>query len=586
MKALATHLSMPPLCWVGLTLWVVALFAGRAHAQVPALGNLGTPAHQTAGLSSGKDLTAAKPKPKAYRLNSGGRSVQTASGRFDADQYYSPSSSAAATTASIAGTADQALYQSERYSTNGMLSYAVPVRNGTYSVVLHFAEIYWTRPGQRVFDISLEGRLVRSHYDIVAKVGPLTATSETLRVTVADGVLNLDLRVPYESGGADQAKLSALEVLPTSATNQRPVADAGPAQTATLPAVLYPPAPTASITLHGTGTDADGVVTGYSWTQLSGPLPAVFSSPVSATPLVSGLVAGTYVFGLVVSDNEGATSDVSTVTITVVPSPYEIVFPVNMGGSAGSTTRGWFYADKYPDFGSARASTTALISGTPDQLLYQSERYSTNGELHFSFDSGNGEYLVILHFAEIYWTQVGQRVFDVSLEGKKVLSNYDIVKKVGPLTATLESFVVPVTDGVLNLDFRVPYESGGVDQAKISAIEILRRIASNPAATSSSQRVAAVPAPVPVSAAVRDLRVYPNPSTGRFTLTCTVPQAQAATLTLSDQRGRTVQERTVHLEAGDNHVVNEVPKVEPGLYLLSLRPAEGPPQRQKLLIRP
>ncbi|RZK94655.1 MAG: T9SS type A sorting domain-containing protein, partial [Hymenobacter sp.] len=252
------------------------------------------------------------------------------------------------------------------------------------------------------------------------------------------------------------------------------------------------------------------------------------------------------------------------------------------GGSAGTIGIQEFIGIKPASRGGPRASTTAPISGTPDPFLYQTERYSTNGELHFAFDSGSGEYLVILHFAEIYWTQVGQRVFDVSLEGRKVLSNYDIVKQVGPLTATMESFVVPVTDGVLNLDFRVPYGNGGVDQAKISAIELFKRSTSGPAAASSSARVAAA-ATAPT---LRDLRVYPNPSTGRFTLTCTVPQAQTATLTLNDQRGRTVQKQTVQLEAGNNHVVSEVPGLEPGLYLLSLWPAEGPPQRQKLLICP
>jgi hypothetical protein len=54
----------------------------------------------------------------------------------------------------------------------------------------------------------------------------------------------------------------------------------------------------------------------------------------------------------------------------------------------------------------------------------------------------------------------------VSLEEKKVLSNYDIVKKAGPFTATIESFEVPVTDGVLNLDFRAPYGNGVLTKPK------------------------------------------------------------------------------------------------------------------------
>lgn len=149
-----------------------------------------------------------------FRLNAGGGTISTSLGAFAADQSYSANSATATTTAAIAGTDDDALYQTERYSTDGQLRYAVPVANGQYNVVLHFAETYWTQAGQRVFNIGLEGRTVRTNYDIVAKVGPLTATTETFQVQVIDGVLNLDLVVPYLSGGRDQAKLSALEILP------------------------------------------------------------------------------------------------------------------------------------------------------------------------------------------------------------------------------------------------------------------------------------------------------------------------------------------------------------------------------------
>ena len=61
------------------------------------------------------------------------------------------------TTAAIAGTTDDPLYQSERY---GDFSYAIPVATGDYLVTLKFAEIYWTQPGQRVFNVLLEGAKV------------------------------------------------------------------------------------------------------------------------------------------------------------------------------------------------------------------------------------------------------------------------------------------------------------------------------------------------------------------------------------------------------------------------------------------
>ena len=46
---------------------------------------------------------------------------------------------------------DQTLYDSERYGNT--FSYGINVPNGTYTVALKFAELYWTSAGQRVFNV-------------------------------------------------------------------------------------------------------------------------------------------------------------------------------------------------------------------------------------------------------------------------------------------------------------------------------------------------------------------------------------------------------------------------------------------------
>ena len=74
-----------------------------------------------------------------------------------------------------------------------------------------------------------------------------------------------------------------------------------------------------------------------------------------------------------------------------------------------------------------------------------------------------------LKFAEIYWTSAGQRVFDVSINGVPVLTNFDIVAQAGAkLTAIDKAFPVSVTGGQINIQFTTV-----VDNAKISAIEIV-----------------------------------------------------------------------------------------------------------------
>jgi hypothetical protein len=88
-----------------------------------------------------------------------------------------------------------------------------------------------------------------------------------------------------------------------------PTADAGSDQMIALP--------TTSVTLMGSGTAPAGSVVEYAWTQVSGPVTAVITSPASASTNVTGLTAaGTYVFQLTVTDNLGGTGT-ATVNITV-----------------------------------------------------------------------------------------------------------------------------------------------------------------------------------------------------------------------------------------------------------------------------
>lgn len=78
-----------------------------------------------------------------------------------------------------------------------------------------------------------------------------------------------------------------------------PLADAGPNQTLTLPAN--------STTLSGSGTDTDGTIVSYVWSQYGGPS-VLIGNANSPTAYISGLVAGKYYFRLTVTDNSGATA--------------------------------------------------------------------------------------------------------------------------------------------------------------------------------------------------------------------------------------------------------------------------------------
>jgi hypothetical protein len=105
----------------------------------------------------------------------------------------------------IAGTADPALYQSARVGTN---AYEFVVPNGAHTVKLKFAETVATGPGQRVFDVVLNGQFVLPMFDVYSDAGPRTADDKTFQVSVTNGMITL---VFYGEAGLPQM-ISAIEI--------------------------------------------------------------------------------------------------------------------------------------------------------------------------------------------------------------------------------------------------------------------------------------------------------------------------------------------------------------------------------------
>jgi malectin (di-glucose binding ER protein) len=92
----------------------------------------------------------------------------------------------------IAGTDDDALYQTQREGTNGYRFDALPA--GTYQVELSFAELGNIPAGLRVFDVKINGQVVLLDYDPVAAVGTFAADRRVFTVTVPEGgSINVEL---------------------------------------------------------------------------------------------------------------------------------------------------------------------------------------------------------------------------------------------------------------------------------------------------------------------------------------------------------------------------------------------------------
>ena len=76
--------------------------------------------------------------------------------------------------------------------------------------------------------------------------------------------------------------------------------------------------PINSVVLNGSGIDADGTIVSYAWSKLTGPSAFTLQNAATPTLTVTDLIVGTYVFRLVVEDNDTATG-LDDVTVVVSP---------------------------------------------------------------------------------------------------------------------------------------------------------------------------------------------------------------------------------------------------------------------------
>ncbi|XP_029389506.1 malectin isoform X2 [Mus pahari] len=124
-----------------------------------------------------------------------------------------------------------------------------------------------------------------------------------------------------------------------------------------------------------------------------------------------------------------------------------------------------------------------ILRSTPeDQILYQTERYN---EETFGYEvpvKEEGDYVLVLKFAEVYFAQSQQKVFDVRLNGHVVVKDLDIFDRVGHSTAHDEIIPMSIRKGKLSVQGEVStftgklyieFVKGYYDNPKVCALYIL-----------------------------------------------------------------------------------------------------------------
>ena len=141
-------------------------------------------------------------------------------------------------------------------------------------------------------------------------------------------------------------------------------------------------------------------------------------------------------------------------TTSGTATPVSSSAPLRVVASTTSVTDSTLHTFK-PDapyaVGGSLATSGHPVAHTYTQPLYQHSRTGLSG-----YDipvSTPGTYFVDLFVSETGGAQPGQRVWDVTADGRTVVRSVDVVRDAGPDTAWHVLFATPVTDGVLNLRF-------------------------------------------------------------------------------------------------------------------------------------
>lgn len=267
-------------------------------------------------------------------------------------------------------------------------------------------------------------------------------------------------------------------------------------------------------------------------------------------------------------------------------------YRVNSGSSTAININGktWSADNQYVFDNLEPYTNTRLtkINGTEEDLLYVKEQSSNadKAPFRYEFPVANGDYVVRLHFAELYWGApgsgfaggAGSRVMDVSLENKLRLINFDVTQEVGSATALVKNLPVTVTDGKLNINF-----SATVNRPMVVAVEVYSFRTSalaKPAGTDSLNVVS-------LEKTVKKVRVYPNPLQKRMMIEFPNNYTGNTNLQIMDAIGRTFNLGQVKLQPGTSNVQIDISHLllQPGFYYLKVTSETKKTEVIKLIVR-
>jgi hypothetical protein len=552
------------------------------------------------------------------------------------------------------------LFQTER---NGAaFAFGVAVPNGTYTVRTFHNELYFGQAGpsagagRRVFDILLEGDVVKDNLDLFVENnnGPLTLTFQDIEVT--DGRLDLGM-----TATENRASISGLAILSQS--------NSSPEDPAVYLNTSYQDDVTFQDNVYVSGGQYINSSNTKTYTNAKASNEKIFQSERYATvldfliPVENGTYtvktyhnelyfgkggpsakAGRRVFdilleekvvkddfdifvdgnnestiltfeGIEVSDgilnlqliasaNNASISGISIIQeskAAIQKSGSDHLYFLNTGGDTNEQLNGITYLAETKD-------RTYYNHGTGDhqnkqadvEAIFQTERWGKN--LKYEIPVPNGTYTVFTMHNELWFgyaggtSRVGQRVYDIALQGETLKRGFDLYKENNNNPTLLSFENITVTDGILTLEMTASANNASIsgiaiigDQAKaIHLAANLRKSQSNynRGYKEMFNRGYKEMDVYTETAAVDEIRIFPNPAKERATLEINAEIGRGRVL-IHNMSGQLVSHFDLGgIQTAENRYNLPLNNLAQGVYLVSISNEQTIINKQRLIVNP
>jgi hypothetical protein len=224
---------------------------------------------------------------------------------------------------------------------------------------------------------------------------------------------------------------------------------------------------TGTVTLNGFPPSAGAVVTLSSSNSLAATVPTSVTVPSTATSATFTVTSLSVSSSTAVVITATFSNGSMTATLTVNPPPSFTPVRINSGGPAYTDSLGQRWAADSGYTGGSPYTVTQTIANTSDPTLYKTSRFGPS--FSYAIKAPVGTYLVTLKFAELYWTAAGRRVFNVAINGTRVLSNFDIFKAAGAAFKAVDVTFKVTSSGTITIQFT----TGPAGNPLVNAIQVV-----------------------------------------------------------------------------------------------------------------